>query len=138
MAARKRKKKYRKEPMPQKVTIKIKGAGKEVSILSEELRRGVRLFRAIYHPIRLRLLEFIGREGSATVTQIYKTLGLGQSVTSQHLAVLREAGFVVPSRKGKNVYYAVNQGRLEQVLEFVSQLGEPATGRRRRGRPRKT
>lgn len=137
-ANRKKRRKYRKEPVPQKVVIKLKGSGKSIPIEATQLFKGVKLFRAIYHPVRLRILEFIGQEGPVNVTQIYMNLNMEQSITSQHLTILREAGFVIPERRGKNIFYTVNAERLEQVLGFVSQLGEAAPLKRRRGRLRKS
>jgi DNA-binding transcriptional ArsR family regulator len=47
---------------------------------------------------------------------------LEQSVASQHLAILRKAGFVITERDGKFIYYTVNYKRVEQVGDIVEQL----------------
>jgi DNA-binding transcriptional ArsR family regulator len=43
-------------------------------------------------------------------------------VASQHLAVLRKAGFVKTTRDGKNIYYSVNMPRLKEFLQTIQQL----------------
>ena len=57
-----------------------------------------------------------------TVTEIYVKLRLEQSVASQHLAILRKAGFVKTERDGKFIYYSVNTERLEELNKFVKDL----------------
>ena len=49
-------------------------------------------------------------------------LRLEQSVASQHLAVLRKAGFVTTTRDGKFIYYSVNAGRMLELNRFVEEL----------------
>jgi DNA-binding transcriptional ArsR family regulator len=43
-----------------------------------------------------------------TVSGIYKTLRIEQTVASQHLATLRQAGVVNTKREGKWIYYSIN------------------------------
>jgi DNA-binding transcriptional ArsR family regulator len=57
-----------------------------------------------------------------TVTEIYVKLRLEQSVASQHLAILRKAGFVNTTRDGKFIYYSVNASRLAEMNRFVEEL----------------
>ena len=61
-------------------------------------------------------------EKKITVTEIYIKMRLEQSVASQHLAILRKAGFVNTERDGKFIYYTVNYKRVEQVGDIVEQL----------------
>ena len=57
-----------------------------------------------------------------TVTQIYTLLQLEQSVTSQHLAILRGKDLLVTERSGKFVYYSINYHRLDYVHEVTRVL----------------
>jgi DNA-binding transcriptional ArsR family regulator len=57
-----------------------------------------------------------------TVTELYVKLRLEQSVDSQHLAILRKAGFVKTVRDGKFIFYSVNTDRLKELNRFVEQL----------------
>jgi DNA-binding transcriptional ArsR family regulator len=47
---------------------------------------------------------------------------LDQSATSQHLGVLRKAGFVTTERDGKNIYYSINYQRLEELNSCAEKL----------------
>src|ERR1700748_1834794 len=79
------------------------------------LKKAAMVLRAINHKLRQQILKLIDDNGKMTVTEIYVKLRLEQSVASQHLAILRKAGFVKTERDGKFIYYSVNQERLEEL-----------------------
>lgn len=97
---------------------------KELEFQQDELKKAALVLRAINHKLRQRILAFIHKNGNNSVSEIYKKLRLEQSVTSQHLAVLRKAGFVNTERDGQNIYYSVNYARLEQVHKISAALIE--------------
>ncbi|GAB4093933.1 ArsR/SmtB family transcription factor [Flaviaesturariibacter terrae] len=86
------------------------------------LKKAALVLRAINHKLRQQILKLIQQKGEITVTEIYVKLRLEQSVASQHLAILRKAGFVQTNRDGKFIYYSVNEERLTQVHLFAQQL----------------
>ena len=51
--------------------------------------------RGLVHPIRLRLLDLLQADGPATATGLGRRIGESSGVTSYHLRVLAEHGFVV-------------------------------------------
>ena len=86
------------------------------------LKKAAMVLRAINHKLRQQILKLIDESGRMTVTEIYVKLRLEQSVASQHLAILRKAGFVKTERDGKFIYYSVNTERLEELNKFVKEL----------------
>ena len=86
------------------------------------LKKAAMVLRAINHKLRQQILKLIDESGRMTVTEIYVKLRLEQSVASQHLAILRKAGFVKTERDGKFIYYSVNTDRLEELNKFVKDL----------------
>jgi len=80
------------------------------------------ILRAINHKLRQQILKLISEQGRITVTELYVKLRLEQSVASQHLAILRKAGFVKTERDGKFIYYSVNNTRLDDLNKFVESL----------------
>lgn len=77
------------------------------------------VLRALAHDLRLRLLAFIDQNEKVNVNKIYNTLGLEQSITSQHLRILRLANLVKTQRDGKQIFYSVNYDNIEQLLSSV-------------------
>ena len=80
----------------------------KVTINPEGLRVASELMRALAHPLRLRILEFIDTNDRINVNKIYNTLKIEQSITSQHLRILRLAGVVDVAKEGKFMHYSIN------------------------------
>jgi DNA-binding transcriptional ArsR family regulator len=94
----------------------------ELKIDLIQLKKAALILRAINHKLRQQILKLIHQNGKMTVTEIYVKLRLEQSVASQHLAILRKAGFVNTVRDGKFIYYSVNYERLDQIHSIVYDL----------------
>jgi DNA-binding transcriptional ArsR family regulator len=101
-------------------TISENGASLKVDLLN--VKKAALILRAVNHKLRQQVLKLIDEQGRMTVTEIYVKLRLEQSVASQHLAILRKAGFVKTERYGKFIYYSVNTDRLEELNRFVEEL----------------
>jgi len=86
------------------------------------VKKAALVLRALNHKLRQQMLRLIDEQGRITVTDIYVKLRLEQSVASQHLAVLRKAGFVNTIREGKFIYYSVNTDRMDELNKFVESL----------------
>ena len=91
---------------------------KDLKIDLLQLKKAALILRAINHKLRQQILKLIHQKEKITVTEIYVKLRLEQSVASQHLAILRKAGFVTTVRDGKFIYYPVNSQRLQEVNRF--------------------
>ncbi len=94
----------------------------ELSINTIQLKKAALVIRSVNHKLRQQLLHLIHKSGEVNVTTIYTKAKLEQSVASQHLAILRRAGFVVTKRNGKSIYYSVNYERLQDVHNQVRLL----------------
>ena len=74
------------------------------------------LFRALSHPVRLRILDILSRQ-EACVCHLTAILGKRQPYVSQQLATLREAGLVTDRRDGTLIYYSLADEHLAELLE---------------------
>ena len=92
----------------------------ELKIL--EIRKAALIYRAINHNLRQDMLRLIHKSGRITVTELYRKMNLEQSVASQHLAILRTAGFVTTERDRRFIFYAVNYNMLKFVEEQSQKL----------------
>ncbi len=86
------------------------------------LKKAAVILRAINHKLRQQMLRLIDEQKKLTVTELYIRLRLEQSVASQHLAILRRAGFVKTERDGKFIYYMVNTERIAALNSFIGDL----------------
>jgi len=76
--------------------------------------------RALAHPLRLKILDFIDGHGTINVNKIYKTLDLEQSITSQHLRILRSANVLEAKRVGKFIHYNIRYSTVRRAARAVS------------------
>ena len=94
----------------------------ELKIDTLRIKKASIVLRAINHKLRQVILKLIGERDKITVTEIFVHLHLEQSVASQHLAILRKAGYVKTKREGKFIYYSVNRQKLLELNQFVDDL----------------
>jgi len=92
----------------------------KVTFNSDKLAYSCELMRALAHPLRLKILEFIDTHGTINVNKIYNTLQIEQSITSQHLRILRLAGVVNAKRDGKFMHYNINYHIVERANKAVN------------------
>lgn len=93
---------------------------KGIAINQGKLHKSSEMLRAIAHPLRLKIINFIHLNDSVNVNKIYNTLKLEQSITSQHLKILRDADIVYTNRDGKYIYYNLNYDELKSIVASIS------------------
>ena len=79
------------------------------------LQKASELLRAIAHPVRLAIIKYIAENNTTNVNNIYNTLKLEQSITSQHLRILRVTNLVITQRDGKFIHYSINYALVKQL-----------------------
>jgi DNA-binding transcriptional ArsR family regulator len=107
----------------------------------------VHAFDVLGDPVRRRILELLstGERSSGAITEVIRSeFGISQPGVSQHLRVLREAGFATVRAEGARRVYAVEPGPLREVDGWLDHFRafwtphldaldtEIARGRRRR------
>ncbi len=99
----------------------------KVIFSQDKLQYSCDLMRAMAHPLRLKILEYIDSNPDTPVNCIYNTLDIEQSITSQHLKVLRESGVVLCRRDGKKVHYNLDYAIIKKVYIAVNNfMGRPS------------
>lgn len=86
------------------------------------LKKAAGVLRAVNHKLRQSIIRLLEDNSKMTVTEIYVKLRLEQSVASQHLAILRNAGVVQTERDGKFIYYSLNEDRIAELADLVEEL----------------
>lgn len=74
-----------------------------------------RSFKAISHPLRLKILCVIG-VGEMSVQNILNTVGTTQSNVSQHLCLLKDKGIVSSRKEANRVYYSIKDETIKKLL----------------------
>lgn len=91
---------------------------------SSEIKDVAKMYRAVKHLLRIQILNYLNVNKYKTVTEIHLHFNLEQSVTSQHLSVLRKAGAVKTDRDGKFIFYSVNYDFFKKLTSITSILND--------------
>ena len=84
------------------------------------------LAKALGHPARVRIMELLLARDACYCGQLIDELGLAQATVSQHLKVLRDAGFIAGEIEGLRTCYWASRDRLAQLHELVGGLLDKA------------
>jgi DNA-binding transcriptional ArsR family regulator len=92
-----------------------------LDIAGEEQERLVRMFKALGNPIRFEILKFLVTHPGCITGDIVAFLPIAQATVSQHLKVLREAGWVDGITEGPARSYCLHE---TNIAWFRTRVGE--------------
>lgn len=78
-------------------------------------------FRALAHPVRVRILEVLGTS-ERSVQELRQALGLEQPLVSQQLAILRGKSIVKSRKVGTMVRYALSDPLITKLLMVAREI----------------
>jgi ArsR family transcriptional regulator len=93
-----------------------------ISARNNQLQTSTLILHALAHPLRMQIVDIIGRDEPVCVNQIYASLRIEQSVASQHLRILRQSHLVQTKRDGKFVYYSLNHEKMAGAAHAARSL----------------
>lgn len=80
------------------------------------------LFKALAHPARIAIVEYLLSVDSCICNDIVAELPLAQATISQHLKELKNAGIIQGSIEGKAICYCTNPETFNKLEYFISQI----------------
>lgn len=86
-----------------------------------EQKRLVAMFKALGNPIRFEILKFLVTHPTCITGDIVEHLPLAQATVSQHLKVLRDAGWITGTIQGPATSYCLDD---KNIAWFKSKVGE--------------
>jgi ArsR family transcriptional regulator len=78
-------------------------------------------FKALAHPLRIRILELLS-EGDKNVNELQSLIGSEGSAVSQQLTVLRSKNIVSGTKDGNKVVYSLKDPMIIELLSVASQI----------------
>jgi DNA-binding CsgD family transcriptional regulator len=97
-------------------------AQKKLEIDSAAIKNAASIYRAIYHPLRLQIIETIHHAGEINVTPLIRKFKLEQSLISLQLRILREINVLKTKREGRIIYYSINYDQVNFILKLTDKL----------------
>ena len=80
------------------------------------------LFRALGDPTRRTLFERLSRDGEMTVGQLTARATVSQPAVSKHLRILKDAGLVIATPRGRSTPYAARAAALAPLAEWTMRM----------------
>lgn len=93
----------------------------DIQSIEENIAEAVKLLKGLSNERRLAILCALS-EAERSVTELASFVDLSQSALSQHLARLRRDGLVRARRDAQNIFYSLNGGNVEAILQTLHRL----------------
>lgn len=80
------------------------------------------LAKALAHPARIAILEFLAKKNTCICGDIVDELPLSQATVSQHLAELKRAGLITGEIEGPRVCYCIDRKVWKEAKQLLGQF----------------
>ena len=81
------------------------------------------VFAALSDPTRRSILDQLARTESATATELAAIVPVTRQAVGKHLQALGRAGFVTPTREGREVRYSFTPAPLDEAARWIAHEG---------------
>jgi len=98
----------------------------KTELFSPDLQHKAKLFKALAHPARLAILNYLAEIKTCMTGNISDELPLSRTTVNQHLKELRDAGLIKGTVDGVKTNYCLNAKTIElmrkETDEFLSKI----------------
>jgi ArsR family transcriptional regulator len=91
-------------------------------ILEKKATEVANILRALANERRLMILCKLVEWGEGNVNSLAEAIGLSQSALSQHLAKMRDEGFITFRRESQTLWYRIADPRIEQLFASLHKM----------------
>jgi ArsR family transcriptional regulator len=106
----------------QNVQLDIPEACCTLDISGAEQERLITMFRALGNPHRFEVMKFLVTHPGCITGDIVNFLPIAQATVSQHLKVLREAGWISGTTEGPAVSYCLDEDNIAWFRDRVAEI----------------
>ncbi len=90
-----------------------------LDIGGEDRDRLVKMFKAVGNPIRFEIMKYLVTHPGSITGNIVSFLPIAQATVSQHLKVLREAGWIRGTVEGPAISYCLDEENIRWFREKI-------------------
>jgi predicted transcriptional regulator len=87
---------------------------------SEETNEMAEILKALGHPARLEIVQFLMKSSSCVCGDIVEVLPLAQSTVSKHLSELKKVGIIKGTITGNNICYCLDEKIIQKIQNFIN------------------
>lgn len=92
----------------------------KTELFEEVLQERANIFKALAHPARLQILQFLSKTKSCISCDISEELPLSRTTVKQHLKELKDAGLIRGTVSGAKTSYCLDYMNLEQMKRIMT------------------
>ena len=78
-----------------------------------------KMLKSVAHPVRIEIINHLIKRKGLTVNDLKEKLRITQSMTSQHLAVLKNAGILDCKKQANTCCYFIRNKNILKLLDCV-------------------
>lgn len=94
----------------------------KTDLFTEQQNELANMARAIAHPARIAILQYLVREAKCVCGGLVEELGLAQATISQHLKELKAAGLIQGTVEGTSVCYCIKPEAWKRYRAFFAEM----------------
>ena len=94
----------------------------KTDLFSDRQNRLAILLKALAHPARIAILQYLSRSGRCICGDLVEELGLAQPTISRHLKELKSAGFIQGSVEGTSICYCIHTEMWAECRQMLDEL----------------
>ncbi len=94
---------------------------KKSELFDKDLQKKAELFKALAHPARLQILQFLAETNNCVSGDISDDLPLSRTTVNQHIKELKKVGLIQGHIEGVNTKYCLNN---ESIIELKKIMNE--------------
>ena len=95
-------------------------AHNKADLFDEKLAATANYFKALAHPARLQILQFLAQQDSCITGDISDEIPLGRTTVNQHIKELKQIGLIQGEICGAKTKYCLNKKVVNDLKELIN------------------
>jgi ArsR family transcriptional regulator len=91
----------------------------KTNLFDKSLQKRALLFRALAHPARLQILQYLARTRNCLCGDISDMFPLKRTTVNQHMKQLKDAGLIIGHDKGAKTVYCLDCSKVEEMKNIL-------------------
>ncbi len=96
----------------------------KTELFDEDLIERAKLFKALAHPARLQILQYLAETSTCITGDISDEIPLGRTTVNQHIKELKEVGLIQGHTEGVKTKYCLNPEKVEELKNVIQQFAD--------------
>lgn len=92
----------------------------KTELFEEDLQQRANLFKALSHPARLQILQYLIQSKTCLSGDISEMFPLTRTSVNQHMKELKEAGLIKSHVEGCKIIYCLDCGKIKEMSTILA------------------